>query len=185
VQLLRSLGHEVRECEIDHGPLSPPLEFTALYLRSLHEEAATFARPQDLERRIRTLARLGGMLPSGAADWALGRAPAYAARLNEPLTQNDVLLTPLTPAPPPRIGAYEGLGWLRTTMWAAATVAYAACWNYTGQPACSVPAGFAASGLPRSVQLIGRANDDATLIALAAQIEAARPWTQERPPGFQ
>ncbi len=183
-ELLRGLGHEVRECEIDHGALSPPLEFTALYLRSIHEEAATFARPQNLERRIRTLARIGGVLPASAVDWALGRRAAYAAKVNAPLAEHDVLLTPVSPAPPPRIGATEGLGWLRTTMVAAATVSHAACWNYTGQPACSVPAGFGAGGLPRSVQLVGRPDDEATLVALAAQIEAERPWTQQRPPDF-
>lgn len=184
-ELLRGLGHEVEECEVEHGPLAPPLEFTAIYLRSVHEEAATFARPRNLERRIRSLARLGGMLPPGAADWAVARKAAYAARVNRPLADHDVLLTPVTPAPPPKIGAYEGLGWLRTTMYAAATVAYAAPWNYTGQPACSVPAGFGEGGLPRSVQLIGRPSDEATLVALAAQIEAARPWTRDRPPGFE
>jgi amidase len=183
-ELLRGLGHHVEECEIDHGPLAPPLEFTAIYLRSLHEEAATFARPHNLERRIRALARLGGMLPSRALEWALERRAAYAARMNASLTDHDVLLTPVTPAPQPRIGANEGLGWLRTTMAAAATVSHAACWNYTGQPACSVPAGFAANGLPRSVQLVGRPNDEATLVALAAQVEAERPWTAHRPPGF-
>jgi amidase len=54
----------------------------------------------------------------------------------------------------------------------------------TGQPACSVPAGFAADGMPRAVQLISRPNDEATLISLAAQIEAARPWAEQRPSGF-
>jgi amidase len=34
------------------------------------------------------------------------------------------------------------------------------------------------------VQLIGRPDDEATLIALAAQIEVERPWAQDRPPGF-
>ncbi len=58
--LLRALGHEVNERALDHGPLAPAAEFTAIYLRSLHEEAATFAHPERLERRIRTLARLGG-----------------------------------------------------------------------------------------------------------------------------
>jgi amidase len=182
-ELLRGLGHHVEECELAHGPLAPSLEFTAIYLRSLHEEAATFARPGNLERRIRALARLGGLLPPGAVGWALGRRAAYAARMNAPLADHDVLLTPVTPAPPPRIGATEGLGWLRTTAVAAATVAHAACWNYTGQPACSVPAGFTTDGLPRSVQLVGRPHDEATLVALAAQIEAARPWTHHRPPG--
>ncbi len=185
VELLRSLGHEVTEREVDHGPMAPAPEFTAIVLRSIHEEAATFAHPERLERRIRAIARLGGMLPPGVLDWALGRKAAYAARLNEPLADHDVLLTPVTPAPPPRIGAREGFGWLRMTLEASATVPYAACWNFTGQPACSVPAGFAADGLPRAVQLVGRPNDEATLIALAAQIEAARPWAQNRPPGFE
>jgi amidase len=184
VELLRGLGHEVNEREVDHGPLAPAAEFTAIYLRSLHEEAATFAHPERLERRIRSLARLGGMLPPGALDWALGRQTAYAARLNQPLAEHDVLLTPVTPAPAPKIGACEGHGWLWTTAVAAATVSHAACWNLTGQPACSVPAGFAADGLPRAVQLVGRPNDEATLLELAAQIEAERSWTQERPPGF-
>jgi amidase len=184
VALLRGLGHEVNECEVDHGPLATSPEFTVLYLRSLYEESATFAHPERLERRIRSLARLGGMLPQGAVDWALGRRAAYAARLNEPLADHDVLLTPVTPAPPPKIGANEGLSWLRTTLAASAMVAYAGCWNFTGQPACSVPAGFDADGLPRGVQLIGRPDDEATLIALAAQIEVERPWAQDRPPGF-
>ncbi|MGH2904177.1 MAG: amidase [Solirubrobacteraceae bacterium] len=182
--LLRDLGHEVDERVVDHGPLATSPEFTAIYLKSINEEAATFAHPERLERRIRTLARIGGILPQGALEWALGRREAYARRLNEGLADHDVLLTPVTPAPPPRIGATEGWGWLRTTLQASATVSYAACWNQTGQPACSVPAGFDEDGLPRAVQLIARPNDEATLVALAAQIEAARPWTQDRPPAF-
>ena len=54
-------------------------------------------------------------------------------------------------------------------------------WNYTGQPAAAVPAGFTADGLPLSVQLVGRSNDEATLLSLAAQIEAERPWAERRP----
>jgi amidase len=184
VALLRDLGHEVHEREVDHGPLATSPEFTVVYLKSVHEEAATFAHPERLERRIRTLARIGGMIPQGAMDWALGRGEGYAARMNEALADHDVLLTPVTPAPPPRIGAQEGKGWLPTTLAASATVAYASCWNQTGQPACSVPAGFDAEGLPRAVQFIARPNDEATLVALAAQIENARPWEQDRPPAF-
>jgi amidase len=37
-------------------------------------------------------------------------------------------------------------------------------------------------GLPLAIQLVGRPYDEATLLLLAAQIEAARPWTQHRPP---
>jgi amidase len=55
-------------------------------------------------------------------------------------------------------------------------------WNLTGQPAAAVPAGFDGAGMPASVQLIGRPNDEATLLSLAAQIEAERPWADARPP---
>ena len=182
--LLRDLGHEVNERVVDHGPLATSPEFTAIYLWSLNEEAQTFPHPERLERRIRTLAKIGSMLPKGALDWALRRREQYAARLNEPLKDHDVLLTPVTPAPPPKIGAQEGKSWLPTTLAASATVAYASCWNYSGQPACSVPAGFDADGLPRAVQFVGKPNDEATLVALAAQIEQSRPWTQDRPPAF-
>jgi len=182
--LLRSLGHEVHEHEVDHGQLAPAAEFTVVYLRSLHETVAALAHPERVERRIGALARIGGTIPRGIVDWALGRRAQYTARLNEPLADHDVLLTPVTPAPAPRIGAREGRGWLRTSVEASAMVPYVACWNLTGQPACSVPAGFDADGLPRAVQLIARPNDEARLVALAAQIEDARPWTQDRPPGF-
>jgi amidase len=37
-------------------------------------------------------------------------------------------------------------------------------------------------GLPRGVQIVARPHDEATLLSLAAQIEAERPWAQQRPP---
>jgi amidase len=184
VVLLRRLGHEVNERELHYGPLMPPAEFTVRFLRSRHEDASALAHPERLERRMRAIARLGGLITPAMVAWARGREAAYAARLNEPLADHDVLLTPVTPAPPPRVGACEGRGWLSSTLIAGGTVSYMLSWNVTGQPACSVPAGFAPDGLPRAVQLVGRPNEDATLCSLAAQLEAERPWAQSRPPGF-
>jgi amidase len=57
-------------------------------------------------------------------------------------------------------------------------------WNVTGQPAASVPAGFGADGLPRAVQVVGRPNDESTVLSLSAQIEAERQWATHRPPAF-
>jgi amidase len=64
----------------------------------------------------------------------------------------------------------------------AARVPFQAVFNATGQPAAVVPWGLDAHGLPVSVQLAGRPSDEETLLALSAQIEAARPWAQRRPP---
>ena len=58
---------------------------------------------------------------------------------------------------------------------------YAATWNYTGQPAATIPAGFSEGGLPRSVMLVARPNEEGTLVSLAAQLEAERPWADRRP----
>ncbi len=58
----------------------------------------------------------------------------------------------------------------------------------SGGSAAAVAAGMVAvahwneDNLPIGVQLLGRYGDEATLIRLAAQLEEARPWTQQRPP---
>jgi amidase len=53
--------------------------------------------------------------------------------------------------------------------------------NITGQPAVTLPAGLGTDGLPLSVQLVGRIGAEDTLYSLAGQIEAARPWAEQRP----
>jgi amidase len=45
-----------------------------------------------------------------------------------------------------------------------------------------VPAGWTGEGLPRAVQIVGRPNDESTLLSLAAQIERERPWADRLPP---
>jgi amidase len=97
------------------------------------------------------------------------------------LSTADAVLMPGPSGPPFHIGALQGRGALWTLNAAAAKVPWYGVFNATGQPACSVPAGFDAKGLPLAVQLAGRPSDEATLLALAAQIEQARPWADRRP----
>jgi amidase len=182
VELLRSLGHEVSEQVPDYGMDSIPA-LLARYLRGTHDDAAALPHPERLERRTRGMARLGGLIPKALLERSLAAEGALTQRLNRVLENHDVLLTPATAAPPPRIGQLQGRGALWTLNVVAGWVPYNGIWNVTGQPAASVPAGFGADGLPRAVQIVGRPNDEATLLSLAAQLEAERPWAK-RPPEF-
>jgi len=53
--------------------------------------------------------------------------------------------------------------------------------NYSGQPAVSIPAGWTASGLPVGIQIVGRRLEDALVLRAAAAFEMARPWAAHRP----
>lgn len=53
--------------------------------------------------------------------------------------------------------------------------------NLTGNPAMSIPTGFSATGLPLSMQIVGRAFDEATVLRIGAAIEAATGLTSRRP----
>jgi aspartyl-tRNA(Asn)/glutamyl-tRNA(Gln) amidotransferase subunit A len=54
--------------------------------------------------------------------------------------------------------------------------------NFTGQPAASVPCGFNSEGLPVGLQIVGRRLDEALVLRAAAAFEKAHPWRDKKPP---
>ena len=183
ISLLRSLGHELHEHDPEYGFDTMP-SLIVRYLCGIHDEIAALPHPERLERRTRTIGRVGGAIEPAALDRALAAESRISARLGEVFTGHDVLLTPTVAALPAPIGRLEGRGALWTLNTVAGWVPYNGAWNVTGQPAAAVPAGFSADGMPLSVQLVGRPGAEATLLSLAAQLEAERPWAQERPAAF-
>jgi aspartyl-tRNA(Asn)/glutamyl-tRNA(Gln) amidotransferase subunit A len=53
--------------------------------------------------------------------------------------------------------------------------------NVTGNPAMSIPTGFSASGLPLSMQIVGRAFDEKTVLRIGAAFEGATGLNARRP----
>jgi amidase len=178
---LRSLGHTVVEGKVDLRPRDVPV-IVGLILRGVRDLVAPAERPQRLERRTRAFARPGALLSERTTDRLLIAERTMAARLTAMFDEHDVLLTPVMSAPAVPAGIMEGRGAVATYLWETGWVPFTILWNITGQPAASVPAGFSADGLPLAVQIVGRPGDERSVLALAAQIEAERPWADRRPP---
>jgi amidase len=177
---LRSLGHEVTERDPDRPELRTC--FIPRWLRGIADDAAAMERPEGLEPRTKSLAGLGRRIGAKGLRRAREREAKIAATINSIFEHCDVLLTPTLPHPPREIGRYDGRGWIYATFGAANTTPFTIPWNVTGQPAMTVPAPSLHEGLPMGVELVGRPSDEATLISLAAQLEAEVGWADRRPP---
>ena len=177
--LLEGLGHHVEEVD-PHYP-DPTAAFVPQFFAGVRSEVELVERPELLERRTRETARLGAWVRPGVVEWAMRKGEKVAARANQVFERYDVLLTPTIAHRPPEVGVLDGVGTVRAALKSMPMIAYCALWNVTGNPAASVPVGFGRDGLPTGVQLVGRPDDEITLLAVSAQIERAQPWTDRRP----
>jgi amidase len=180
VELLRSLGHEVDQRDPDWGMIGNNM--VPRYLRGSAEDLARVPHPERLESRTRGFARLGRLVPEPLFQRALAARDVDAARVNAIFDSFDVLITPVMGGTALPVRRFEGEGALRTLLGMSRFYPYCIPWNHLGNPAMSIPAGFAEDGMPLAVQIIGRPGDEATLLSLAAQLEAERPWADARPP---
>ena len=64
-------------------------------------------------------------------------------------------------------------------------VLYQAPFNFSGSPTISVPMGFSTSGLPLSLQLVGRHCEEALLVQVAHAYEQTTSWHTQIAPGAQ
>jgi amidase len=180
--LLRELGHDVIIRDPDYPVAATVAGFLPRYLRGIHDDMKTMPRPECLEARTLGMARLGGLFSDRRMAAVRAGEDAAAGRVLAIFDDVDVVITPGTAAGPSRIGAYQRRGAVATLALVSGRVPFQEVFNMTGQPAAVVPWGLDGHGLPMSVQLVGRPHDEATLLALSAQIEAVRPWAQRRPP---
>ncbi len=180
-ELLGSLGHEISQRDPEWGWIGN--NFSTRFLRGVSDEVDRVPHPERLERRTRGFGRLGSAIPEGLLERALRGRVVDAARVNAIFDHCDVLLMPVMCGTALPVRRWEGRGALRTALGMQSfLVPYTVPWNHLGNPAMSVPAGFDVEGMPLAVQVIGRPGDEATLLSLAAQLEAERPWAEARPP---
>jgi aspartyl-tRNA(Asn)/glutamyl-tRNA(Gln) amidotransferase subunit A len=119
--------------------------------------------------RVRTTVEAGSLITAAQYQKCQRARTIFleeTQRLYEPI---DVLLTPTMPAP-----AGETV---------TAPETYRDWWNLSGYPAISLPCGFSTSpaGLPLGLQVSGKPFEDALVLAVAHQYEAATDWHTRRP----
>jgi amidase len=143
--------------------------------------------PPEAKAQLRPLSRwlggLGEQVSGPEFGLALGELRRVAARTLAAVAAYDAVLTPTLAAPPLPVGALRDdadpaadfEAQKRFTPWTS-------IWNVTGSPAVSLPLHQTPDGLPVGVMLAGRPGEEATLLALSAQVEAARPWRDRHPP---
>ncbi len=179
-ELLGSLGHEVSQRDPEWGLIGNPI--TVRFLRGVGDTVAEVPHPERLERRTRGFGRLGALIPDSAFQWALRQREVDARRIEAIFDSHDVLLMPVMGGTALPVRRWEGRGALRTLLGMIRFYPFCIPWNHLGNPAMSVPTGFAADGMPLAVQIVGRPGSEETLLSLAAQLEAERPWADSRPP---
>ena len=86
----------------------------------------------------------------------------------------DLLILPTVPTPAPRIEEITKYGNFEVPN---LTMPF----NLAGTPALALCNGFSASGLPLSLQIVGRPFDDALVLAAGHAYEKATDWKQRRP----
>ena len=193
VALLGGLGHELdadypRALDAEDEARHFMRVVSASIAHDIDEVAARVGRPpaeDELEPHTAIIYRKGKAL--SATDYLRAQVwwQRYARDIQQWWTTGfDVLLTPTTTAPPPRIGAFTGsasdpMAPLRGTV---AYIAYTMPFNLTGQPAISLPLHHSRDGLPIGVQLVAALGREDLLFGLAGQLERAAPWATRRPP---
>ena len=180
-ELLATLGHEVTEAAPDWGGEELMEDFLPVWqaIPALYP----IPDPAELSPLNRWYLEGAAATTSPAYAGAIGRLQLRARKLAAFWADVDLLLTPTLGREPVPVGWDTEPDDPREQFdRAAAFTPFTAAFNVTGQPAVSLPLHWTDDGVPIGVQLVGPPLGDALLFRVSAQVEAARPWHDRRPP---
>lgn len=188
-QLLTEMGHRVIDVPWPFAPADFARDFVALWSLGAADAVGTVNKAfgsdgvARLEPLTRHLAGNGAAMARADVQALMGRLASYRDAYNASFRDHDLLLTPVLSRHAVPIG-YLSPSRAPADLMAdmMRLVAYTPVQNLTGAAAMSVPIMTATNGLPVGMHLAGRRGDDARLLDLAFQLEAAAPWAQRRPP---
>jgi amidase len=174
VKLLEECGHTVEEKCPDFSGLVEP--FQVVWQTSVAASGLPAEALQPVNRFL--LARTGS---AGEYLQAVYQMQMVSRLIVAFFDTVDVLVLPVYMHSPIRVGEWANLTPEETFQNIINWVAPCPPFNASGQPAIALPVGFDSNGVPISVQIVAKPAQEATLISLAAQLEALLPWIQHRP----
>lgn len=176
VRLLEGLGHTVEPGCPSFDDLIEP--FQIIWQAVLAEAGVSGLALGKMNRWLLGRARF---CSCGKYLRAVSTMQKISRRIVAFFDEVDVLVLPTYLHQTIRVGEWANLRSAKTLQKIINWVAPCPPFNATGQPVIALPTGLAPNGLPVGVQLVGRPAAEATLIALAAQLETANPWSDRRP----
>jgi amidase len=186
---LESLGHDVAPADIPGLTADYLGGFTAAMSVAIANDVARWSArlgrdiTEELEPTNAMFARLGAHMRAIDYVAAVDAMQSWSRGVAQWWEDNDVLVVPTSPEPPVRLGE---LAPTNTDPEVPARmgrlVGFTAPFDVTGQPAISLPVHWNADGLPIGVQLVAAYGREDVLLRVAAQLEAACPWADRRPP---
>ncbi|WP_423462618.1 amidase [Promicromonospora sp. MS192] len=181
VRALAGAGHEIEETVLAEAPEYAPA-FRTLWMGGASavplDDPATLDR---LEPLTQWLIRSGRELPARQLAEALRTLTGYERSLVAQVSAYDAVVTPALALTPRPIGWYDAEDPERNFEQQCQYTPFTSMLNVAGLPAITVPTHWteptsdAPAGLPMGVQIVGRPGGELTLLALAAQVEAALP----------
>lgn len=191
-RLLESLGHIVEPVR-----LPPDLDVEAMMLAwtqivacgtALSVRSVLNGRPLDptlIEGVTRGAIAYADMISGADYLQAVDAVHAFGRRMAYLLDTCDVLVSPTLARPPAPVGLLkpDNQDFLDYRTGPGGVFDYSpftAVFNASGQPAVSLPLHWSADNLPVGVHLAMPFGADEALMALAAQIETAAPWSEKQ-----
>ncbi|QYJ00093.1 amidase [Thalassovita mediterranea] len=187
-ELCRELGHEVIEWDLPVDARKFQDQFilfwaagAAEFMQDAAAALGTPPSPETIEPWTLGLAALFSERRGEFAE-AVADLQAFSSVYASWFDEFDVLLTPTVTKLPPKIGEQAPDGDFDTVMKSVTDyVAYTPYMNVSGAASMSVPLFWSEGGLPIGSMFSGRQGDDGLLLALAYELEQARPWISRRP----
>jgi aspartyl-tRNA(Asn)/glutamyl-tRNA(Gln) amidotransferase subunit A len=147
-----------------------------------YHEATLRERAADYQEDVRERLRLGAFVTGPQYVRAQRVRTLIRGEVDAVLSRVDVLLAPSTPIVATPLGQREVTVEREKLDVRSSLIRFTRHFNMSGHPACSVPCGFTAAGLPIGMQIVGRAFDEATVLRVADAYQRITDWHSRRPP---